>query len=107
LAEGRSHVLLRAAGPTPETIDELGLGFDGPPPKRGELADWVMSLVSEWAMTLSIGSDGENRYLAVRRPESEPPRIQVDAVLLEAALARRTTEEDDDPSVPPVEERDG
>ena len=93
-AMARTPRARRGAGPL--TIEQLEEGFDGPRPSRGELAEWVASLVSEGVIAISHGPDGAPRYAAVGWPEPVSPRVQVDPELLEAALARRPGEVDDD-----------
>lgn len=94
-ARGRSAALA-AVDSTARTLEEvrgrLQLGFV---PEPEELSEWLQSLLAEGAVAAEPGPDGSPRYRAsgVGEPEA-PPRVEVDAAALEAALARGY--EDDD-----------
>ncbi|MCI4362621.1 MAG: hypothetical protein L3J77_05475, partial [Thermoplasmata archaeon] len=78
-------------------------GFPGPAPDAAELAEWVGTLVTEGLVQPSVGPDGRPRF-RLASPDRRPtgPRVEVDPVALDAALARRDldAEEPADPGAP-------
>jgi hypothetical protein len=103
LAEGRSHVLSRLSPDQDADLEHLAGGFPGRPPDAAELAEWVGTLVTEGVVRATVGADGRPRF---RRTTSDDrpqgPRVEVDAMALDAALARRDFDAaGDDPAPPP------
>lgn len=93
LAEGRAHVLDRVPTDPPVDLDHIAAGWKGVPPDAAELAEWVSSLVSEGVLKASIGPGGRPMFVRVAPGAPAPaPRIEVDALALEAALARQQVE---------------
>ncbi|MCI4326529.1 MAG: hypothetical protein L3K16_02690 [Thermoplasmata archaeon] len=90
LAEGRSHVLSRLAADHDTDLDGVADGFPGPPPDAAELAEWIGTLVTEGIVRPSVGPDGRPRF-RLANPDDRPagPRVEVDPLALDAALARR------------------
>jgi hypothetical protein len=90
LAEGRSHVLSRLAPDRDTDLDGVAAGFPGPPPDAAELAEWIGTLVTEGLVRPSVGPDGRPRF-RLAKPDDRPvgPRVEVDPLALDAALARR------------------
>ncbi|MCI4356326.1 MAG: hypothetical protein L3K18_04175 [Thermoplasmata archaeon] len=90
LAEGRSHVLSRLSYDHDVDLDEVVRGFPGPMPDAAELAEWVGTLVTEGLVRASVGPDGRPMF-RLSHEEERPvgPRVEVDAMALDAALARR------------------
>jgi hypothetical protein len=102
LAEGRAHVLARADPDVGRTLDDLALGFVGPPPAPEEMTEWVASLVAEGSLRTVLGPDGRSRFLRVERPEEvETVRVELDDGALQAALDRRNADVPDDVTDPP------
>lgn len=100
LAEGRSHVLARLSYDRDTDLDGVAAGFPGRPPDAAELAEWMGTLVTEGLVVPIVGPDGRPRF-RLANPESAPPspRVEVDPLALDAALARRDrdAEEPDGP----------
>ncbi|MCI4335748.1 MAG: hypothetical protein L3K17_00920 [Thermoplasmata archaeon] len=105
LAQGRAHVLARSDAEEPRELADLARGWTGRPPDPGELTEWVSSLVAEGALTARVGPDGKPRFLrsppGAPAPTEAPPKIQIDAAALDAALAHR-----DEPEPAPSEGED-
>ncbi|MCI4362323.1 MAG: hypothetical protein L3J77_03930 [Thermoplasmata archaeon] len=90
LAEGRSHVLSRLSYDQDVDLDEVVRGFPGPRPDAAELAEWVGTLVTEGRVRASVGPDGRPMFrLSPEDDRPVGPRVEVDAIALDAALARR------------------
>ncbi|MCI4370164.1 MAG: hypothetical protein L3J81_02395, partial [Thermoplasmata archaeon] len=105
LAEGRSHVLSRLAYDRETDLEGVAAGFPGAPPDAAELAEWVGTLVTEGLVRPSVGSDGRPRFrLAHPEDRSVGPRVEVDPLALDAALARRDLDaaRADDDAPPPA-----
>jgi hypothetical protein len=101
LAEGRAHVLSRLSYDRDSDLDAVAAGFPGPSPDAAELAEWVGTLVTEGLVRPMVGPDGRPRFrLANPEPRPTGPRVEVDPMALDAALARRDldAEEPDGPS---------
>lgn len=98
LAEGRAHVLAHVSADEDRDLETIAAGFPGRPPTPSELAEWVASLVAEGVLAAQVGPDGRPRFrrLAPSAPGG-PPRVEVDAGALEAALARRDRDDGDAP----------
>ncbi|HUI38532.1 MAG TPA: hypothetical protein VLY85_02765, partial [Thermoplasmata archaeon] len=93
LAEGRAHVLSHTPSDRPVDLDEMAFGWTGRPPDTAELAEWVGSLVSEGLLRASVGPDGRPRFVRTEPPPTPPrPRVEIDPTVLDAALARRSSE---------------
>jgi hypothetical protein len=90
LAEGRSHVLSRLSYDRDTDLDQVAAGFPGRPPDAAELAEWVGTLVTEGLVRPMVGPDGRPRFRRAN-PDTPPPgpRVEVDPLALDAALARR------------------
>jgi hypothetical protein len=88
LAEGRAHVLARAAQ-RPRTTEELIADFNGPPPDRAEAAEWIGSLVAEGSLRAQADPSGSVRFAAVPDRGEAPPRVVLDRALLDSVLARQ------------------
>jgi len=104
LAEGRSHVLSRLSYDSDSDLDGVAAGFPGTPPDAAELAEWIGTLVTEGLVRPSVGPDGRPRFrLATREDRRVGPRVEVDPLALDAALARRDLDAarpEDDPAPP-------
>ncbi|HEY6238910.1 MAG TPA: hypothetical protein VIZ68_06990, partial [Thermoplasmata archaeon] len=93
LAEGRAYVLARADPEVGRTLDDLAVGFTGPPPEPEELTEWVASLVAEGSLRTVLGPDGRSRFFRVERPGEAPTvRVELDDGALQAALDRQDAE---------------
>jgi hypothetical protein len=104
LAEGRSHVLSRLAYDRDTDLAGAAEGFPGAPPDAAELAEWVGTLVTEGLVRASVGPDGRPMFrLGTPDDRAAGPRVEVDLLALEAALARRDIDAarpDDEPGPP-------
>jgi hypothetical protein len=90
LAEGRSHVLSRLSYDRDTDLDSVAAGFPGQPPDAAELAEWVGTLVTEGLVRPMVGPDGRPRFrLANPETPAPGPRVEIDPLALDAALARR------------------
>jgi hypothetical protein len=98
LAEGRSHVLSRLSNDRDTDLDGVASGFPGRAPDAAELAEWVGTLVTEGLVQPSVGRDGRPRFrLAGPEPRRPGPRVEVDPMALDAALARRDLDAQEPP----------
>ncbi|MCI4332262.1 MAG: hypothetical protein L3K01_00810 [Thermoplasmata archaeon] len=100
LAEGRSHVLARLSYDRDTDLDGVAAGFPGRAPDAAELAEWVGTLVTEGLVAPIVGPDGRPQFRLANPESASPgPRVEVDPLALDAALARRDrdAEEPDGP----------
>ncbi|HKV90546.1 MAG TPA: hypothetical protein VJQ43_05035, partial [Thermoplasmata archaeon] len=98
LAEGRSHVLSRLSADQDADLDEIAAGCPGRPPDAAEIAEWVGTLVTEGVVRASVGLDGRPRFrLAGTEERSSGPRVEIDPMALDAALARRDHDSAEEP----------
>ena len=99
LAEGRGAVLesVRAAGVVTLRSLQASWGSGSPPP---DLDDWVASLVADGTLLVRVLPDGDSGFfLAPERPRD--PRVTVDEVALDRAVARREAALGDGEEGPP------
>jgi hypothetical protein len=101
LAEGRAHVLARVPFARSVDLAFIAEGFPGEPPDAAELAEWVGSLVHEGLLVPSIGTEGRPEFRQQAAPAGRArPRVEIDQLALEAALARQRLEEPGDDGPP-------
>ena len=102
LAEGRTHVLSRLTTDRDSDLDEIAAGFPGRPPDPSELAEWVGTLVTEGLVRATVGPDGRPVFRRGAPDEPAPaPKVEVDPMALDAALARRDLDASEGPPPDP------